>query len=150
MNLAEFEEKWKIEGKTEVGTIKCFLIAILEYLDGNEEAEKMIVLPMQENEINRVKYYLTTQFGRTKNIAASYLGGTPDNDYQYNYDNEVVILESQSKRGEDKSKIFIKSGGKDLPSPVHLQKDDQGYWKLINVSSIATGVQKSKSEKEEN
>ena len=46
MNIAEFEEKWKNDGKTEEGTIKCFLIGVLEYLDGNKDAEKMIAMTL--------------------------------------------------------------------------------------------------------
>lgn len=146
MNLAEFEGKWKKEGTTEEGTIKCFLIGILEYLDGNKDAEKMIAMTLPKNELDKnTKYYLTSQFSKTKNIAASYLGGTPDNDYKYSYDHKLEIA-SNSQREDQKSKIFVKSAGKASASPVHLQKNNQGYWKLFNVSSLATGVMKSKSE----
>ena len=148
MNLAEFEGKWNKEGTTEEGTIKLFLIGVIEYLDGNKDAEKMIAMTLPKNELDKnTKYYITSQFSKTKNIAASYLGGTPDNNYKYSYDNKIEIGK-QSNKGDKKSKIFVQSGGKASASPVHLQKNNQGYWKLFNVSSLATGVMKSKSEEE--
>jgi hypothetical protein len=48
----------------------------------------------------------------------------------------------QSKKGEKESKIFMQSGGKDNPTPVQLKKNKEGYWKLFNASSIATGVKR--------
>ena len=76
--------------------------------------------------------------------AKSYLGGTPENGYIYDYDHPIRILE-QSDRGDEESKVFVQSGGKDLPSPVHLRKNESGQWKLFNVSSLATGVRKPRS-----
>ena len=149
MKLAEFESKWKNEGKTEEGTTKLFLIGVLEYLDGNKEAEKMVAMTLPKNKIDRnIKYYLKNQFSKSKNIAGSYLGGTPENDYKYSYDHSLEINKKSSKKGDKESKIFVQSGGKASASPVHLKKNNQGYWKLFNVSSLATGVQKSKSEQE--
>ncbi len=148
MNLAEFEGKWNKEGKTEEGTIRLFLIGVLEYLDDNKDAEKMIAMTLPKNQLDKnTKYYLTSQFSKTKNIAASYLGGTPDNEYKYSYDSKLEIGK-QSDKGDKKSKIFVQSGGKTSGSPVHLQKNKNGYWKLFNVSSLATGVMKSKSEQD--
>ena len=75
--------------------------------------------------------------------AKSYLGGSPDNGYSYDYDHPIVIL-PQSDRGEDESKIFVQSGGKDLPSPVHLRRNAAGIWKLFNVivlTSVASGTE---------
>jgi hypothetical protein len=139
MDLAEFKTKWEALGTTEEGAIKCFLLAVLEHLEGNEEAEEMITMTLPHNEISsNVRYYLDSQFD--KHVAGSYLGGTPDNEYSYSYDNNVEVAEKSTKRGKKKSKIFVQSGGKDLASPVHLRKNKDGYWKLFNVSSLATGV----------
>ncbi len=148
MKFAEFESKWNELGTTEEGTIKCFLMGVLEYLDGNENAEKMIAMTLPKNKISsNVKYYLQYQFD--KHNTGSYLGGTPDNDYAYSYDNDPIIVEDSSKRGAKKSKIFVQSGGKDFASPVHLKKNKDGYWKLFNVSSLATGVKPLSSEKDD-
>ncbi|MFX1257139.1 MAG: DUF6935 domain-containing protein [Promethearchaeota archaeon] len=147
MDLAEFKNEWDKLGKSEEGAIKCFLIGVLEYQNSNKDGEKMIAMTLPENNISRdVRYYLGL-FNERKNIAQSYLGGTPENDYEYSYDNDIIIQEKGSKRGEKKSKIFVQSGGKSFASPVHLEKDKDGYWKLFNVSSLATGVVKSNKEK---
>ena len=43
---------------------------------------------------------------------------------------------------EKYSKLFIQSGGKDLPTPVALAKNKDGQWKITEFSSIATGCRK--------
>ena len=35
---------------------------------------------------------------------------------------------ANSNRGDQESKIFIQSGGKDMPTPVHLRKNNNGIW----------------------
>jgi hypothetical protein len=57
----------------------------------------------------------------------------------------TIKFVSSSKRGEKESKVFIQSGGKDNPSPVQLRKNDEGYWKIYEYSSLYTGVKPIKS-----
>jgi hypothetical protein len=73
-------------------------------------------------------------------IAASYLGGTPANKYAYSYGNNVVVDNRQTRRGDMETKLFVRSGGKDNSSPVALKKNNQGYWKVFEYSSLFTGV----------
>ena len=147
MEYQQFKQKWEQEwGKSELGAIKAFLIGVIEYLEDKDRGSKMIALTLPENYLqkdgtpgrNAFLEYFEKDGG---NSAKSYLGGTPDNDYQYQYDFHLD-MQANSEQGEWESKLFIRSGGKDNPSPVHLKKNQNGYWKLFNVSSLATGVKK--------
>ena len=75
-------------------------------------------------------------------IPCSYLGGTPGNHYEPNYAHQVT--EDKTYKGghreADKAKVFIRSGGKDMPTPVSLAKNNAGFWKLKEFSSIYTGI----------
>ena len=150
MNYQEFKENWEQEwGKSELGAIRAFLIGVIEYLDNPEEGSRMIVLTLpkqyldQDGSPGRDAFleYFSNDSG---NSARSYLGGTPENSYRCNYDYPIEMLVNSDK-GDQESKIFIQSGGKDMPTPVHLRKNNDGIWKLFNVSSLATGVKKVKS-----
>lgn len=147
MKYPEFKKQWEQQwGKTELGAIKAFLIGVIEYLDDPDEGRRMIALTIPGNYLNNdgtpgrnafLEYFIQDNGNRAK----SYLGGNPENNYQHQYE-YILRMESNSQRGEWESKIFIQSGGKDNPSPVHLKKNKDGYWKLFNVSSLATGVKK--------
>ncbi len=39
-----------------------------------------------------------------------------------------------------KGKTFVRSSGADSPRPVHLVKNDKGFWKATNWSSIEVGI----------
>lgn len=147
MDFTEFSEKWdSLWSRTEDGAIRAFLIGVIEYLEDPEKGGRMVALTMPDHYLNTdgtpgrdafLEYFMNDG----GSAAMSYLGGTPENGYVYDYDHPIRILE-QSDRGDIESKIFIQSGGKDLPSPVHLKRNDSGQWKLFNVSSLATGVKK--------
>ncbi len=148
MKLAEFEKMWNDLAKTEEGAVKMYCIAAIEHIEGNADAEKMAAITLPKNYLNKRGLLGNTEKYRFEhmkedggNAPKSYLGGTPDNNYAYSYDNEIVSL-PQSKKEEKKSKILIQSGGKDNPTANELKKNKHGYWKLFNVSSVATGVKR--------
>jgi hypothetical protein len=150
VDYQKFSENWEQEwSKSELGAIRAFLIGVIEYLDNPEEGSRMIALTLpdqylrQDGSPGRDAFleYFSNDGG---NSAKSYLGGTPENNYRFDYDHPMEILE-HSNRGEQESKIFIQSGGKDMPTPVHLRKNNDAIWKLFNVSSLATGVKRVKS-----
>ncbi|MCD4783740.1 MAG: hypothetical protein K8T10_07915 [Candidatus Eremiobacteraeota bacterium] len=152
ITLEEFKVLWEKEGKTPQGAVKCLLIAALETVkEGNKDGKKMwaMVIPKsqvkQNGEPENSHSFAMGQFARVIKgtkfrgaIAASYLGGTPENGYKYSYDNNVVIDRSNIK-GND-AKIFFKSGGKGFASPVRLRRNKHGYWKIFEYSSLYTGV----------
>ncbi|MBN2150471.1 MAG: hypothetical protein JW839_03390 [Candidatus Lokiarchaeota archaeon] len=158
MNYDEFKKMWDKEGKTEAGAIKCLLVAVLEtFKENNADGKRMwgLVLPKDQltpkGEPGSQHKTALSQFEKTVpgtdfkgGIAASYLGGTPANKYKSDYKASITLLPS-SKRGEKESKVFVQSGGKDNPSPVQLRKNDEGYWKIFEYSSLYTGVKPIKS-----
>jgi hypothetical protein len=158
MNYDEFKQMWDKEGKTEAGAIKCLLIAVLEtFKENNADGKKMWALTIPADQLTPKGEPGTqhktamSQFGQTVpgtdfkgGIAASYLGGTLANKYKPDYKMTIKFV-SSSKRGEKESKVFIQSGGKDNPSPVQLRKNDDGYWKIFEYSSLYTGVKPIKS-----
>ncbi|NVM27452.1 MAG: hypothetical protein HWN65_01310 [Candidatus Helarchaeota archaeon] len=152
MNLSEFKKLWDKLGTTEEGAIKCYIIGAIEYVNGNDDGEKMCAMTIPKNYLNKKgllgpsEKYLLTHMKEQPDTPKSYLGGTPENDYAYSYDNDLVVLENKSQRGEKSSKLFIQSGGKDFPTPVRLRKNKHGYWKLFSTGSIATGVKETEDD----
>jgi hypothetical protein len=159
MSLAQFEALWASEGKTPEGSVRCLLIAALETVkENNREGRKMwgMVLPKNyvdgKGEPDQTQRLAIDQFSRQVKgtsfkggIAASYLGGTPENGYTYSYGNKVEVDARQSRIGDEEAKLFVRSGGKDNPSPVILKKNKDGYWKIFEYSSLFTGVKPIKS-----
>jgi len=148
MNYAEFEAKFNEEAKTEEGAVKMYIIAAIEYIEGNNEAKKMVSLTLPKPSLNSAgmpgssEQYRLDHMKEDINIPRSYIGGTHANGYSdFSLDYTITSL-PQSKKGEKESKIFIQSGGKDNPTPVNLKKNKFGIWKIFNISSVATGVKR--------
>jgi hypothetical protein len=41
---------------------------------------------------------------------------------------------------DTKAKVFVTSSGADTARPIHLLKNDKGFWKANNWSSLVVGV----------
>ena len=95
--------------------------------------------------LRRSAKYFIGQFKKNKNIARSYVGGTPQNGYKFDKDNLVMTVTKKQEYGKG-LKIFIDSGGKDMDTPVQIAANAQGQWKLLEYSSICTGVRKTVEE----
>ncbi len=160
MTLEEFTRLWETEGKTPEGAVRCLIIGVIETVkNNNPDGPKMwgMALPKQytdaEGNPDNSQRSARNNFSRVVAgtnfkgaIATSYLGGTPENGYQYSYDNKVTLDKRQGKVEESTAKIFVKSGGKDMSSPVQLRKNKDGYWKIFEYSSLYTGVKPIKSD----
>lgn len=85
---------------------------------------------------------------RSPNIARSYAGGHHQHDYALDATAPRVTLdESYSARAQGvdypqpgEAKLFVASGGADLPRPITLARNASGEWKVTNFSSLTTGV----------
>jgi hypothetical protein len=90
---------------------------------------------------------------RDPNIARSYCGGRHEHDYALDLAAPRVVLdEAYSARGQGvdyprpgEAKLFVASGGADLPRPILLARNASGQWKVTNWSSLTTGVRKPAS-----
>ena len=135
------------------GTIRLFLRVLNQLAMNKDEAMEMIPIFFPKNQLNESgttrsgfalrssDSYLVEQLLQKPNVVPSYLGGTPDNEYTPSGELEPVFIEGRpTVISEKEAKIFIRSGGKDNPTPVGLKRNKHGIWKIFNWSSIATGV----------
>jgi hypothetical protein len=156
-SFSKFKNEWEKNAGDPENTIMYYLIAALNIEKDQDLADAMMTVVVSKDDsledgsspsgrkLGRSAKYYVGQFLKNKNIARSYVGGTPENDYKISKDSltmTVVKTENQSKG----VKIFIQSGGKDMPTPVYLRKNNSGQWKLTNYSSICTGVKKTHHE----
>ncbi|MBD3405702.1 MAG: hypothetical protein GF411_06170 [Candidatus Lokiarchaeota archaeon] len=152
-DFKKFKSAWEKDADSPYNTIMYYLIAALNIEKDPDLANAMMTVVVSKNDsvedskspsgrkLRRTgaAYYIG-QFQRNTDIAKSFVGGTQENDYQIDEDKLVMtVVKEQDKRNKEK-KIFIQSGGKDNPTPVTLARNKSGQWKLIEYSSICTGV----------
>jgi hypothetical protein len=156
-DLDEFISKWNHVSSDPYKVIMLYLLAALNIEKNLDEAENMMTVIvskkdcLEDNEsptgltLGRSAGYFLRRFQDNPNIARSYLGGSPENNYQVNESNlELTVLREEEIN--ERLKIFIKSKGKDFLTPVQVQKNRDNEWKLVEYSSICTGVKKPLSE----
>lgn len=89
------------------------------------------------------------------NISRALAGGTHQQGYQ-DFDPAALRVEldrgySAGAQGVDyprpgEAKLFLRCGGADTPRPVTLAKNSSGCWKVINLSSLTSGVRRPAAE----
>jgi len=157
-NYEKFKASWKKNAAKPEQTILHYLNAALLAEENPKLADAMMSLIVSKNEcyddssspsglkLGRSAKYMLGQIQKNSNIARSYVGGSPDNNYEYDENRLTMTVVRRQNLADKKKKIFIDSAGKDFDTPTQLAKNKHGQWKLIEFSSIATGVQKPKSE----
>ncbi len=156
-SFSKFKSEWeKNEGKPE-NTIMYYLIAALNVEKDPKLANAMMTVVVSKKDCVKsgsspsglklgtsAKYFIG-QFKKNENIARSYVGGTNTNNYKFRKSSLIMTVVSKKDHGKG-VKIFIQSGGKDMPTPLQLRKNSSGQWKLTNYSSVCTGVKKTVEE----
>ena len=157
LSLAEFETLFQQEARTPEGAVKCLLVAAIESYGEpkNPDGLKMYGMCLPKNDAPGGEpprhAFFHSQWGKqagrngAKNapIPSSYLGGTPANHYTPDYNFRLTqhpTYKTAHKNTEDDVKIVFQSGGKDSPTPVRLKKNKHGIWKVVEYSSLYTGV----------
>jgi len=153
----KFRDSWEKDAGKPENTIMYYLIAALNIEKDPKLGEAMMTVIVSKRDTMEAggspsglklrpsaKYFIG-QFKRNKNIARSYVGGNPANGYKIDEDKLVMTVVKKDEFGKG-LKIFIDSEGKDFDTPVQLRKNNSGQWKLIEYSSICTGVQKTLEE----
>ncbi|NWF97196.1 MAG: hypothetical protein HXY34_13750 [Candidatus Thorarchaeota archaeon] len=156
-DFPKFKAAWEKDAGKPENTILYYIMAALKVEDDPELADAMMTVVVTKDDTlessnspsgyklrPNARYYIG-QFKKNPHIARSYVGGTPDNDYAYSKSSLKLVVTRVEDRGNDTLKIFIDSGGKDLDTPVTVAKNKSGQWKLIEYSSICTGVRPPKS-----
>jgi hypothetical protein len=156
-SFPKFKSEWEKDAGSPENTIMYYLIAALNVESDPELADAMMTVVVSKNDcledsgspsglkLGRSASYYIGQFQQNKNIARSYVGGTPANGYKIDKNALTLTVTKKGEHGKG-LKIFIDSGGKDLDTPVQLAKNNAGQWKLTNYSSICTGVQETLQE----
>jgi hypothetical protein len=156
-SFSKFKSEWEKDAGKPENTIMYYLIAALNVEKNPELADQMMTVIVSKKhciedsgsptglKLGRSAKYFIGQFKGNKNIARSYVGGTPQNGYKFNKDKLVMTVKKKQEHGKG-LKIFIDSGGKDMDTPVQLAQNSSGQWKLIEYSSICTGVRKTVEE----
>ena len=156
-SFSKFKSEWEKDAGKPENTIMYYLIAALNVEKDPKLADAMMTVVVSKRDcledaksvsglkLGRSAAYYIGQFYGNKNIARSYVGGTNTNNYKII--TKELTMTIVKKQDQAKSvKIFIQSGGKDMPTPVTLAKNNEGQWKLTNYSSICTGVKKTVQE----
>ena len=156
-SFSKFKSAWEKDAGKPENSIMYYLIAALNIEKDPKLADAMMTVVVSkkhsiasgsspsELKLGKSAKYYIGQFKKNPNIARSYVGGTNTNKYKFSKSSltmTVVRKEPQAKG----VKIFIQSGGKDMPTPVYLRENSSGQWKLTNYSSICTGVKKTVEE----
>lgn len=144
MDISAFEARFAAEG-ADPAAVVALLAEAMFALESDEQtgtAMMKVVLSKRLNpreEIRRLR--------ANPDIARSYLGGTPEGEYQdaavdkFRLDGEY----SARAQGVDypepgQAKLFVACGGADRPRPIQLARNNAGLWKVVNFSSLTVGV----------
>lgn len=156
-SFSKFKSAWEKDSGKPENTIMCYLIAALNIEKNPDLADAMMTVVVSKKDcmddggspsglkLGRSAKYFIGQFKKNKNIARSYVGGTPQNSYKYTKSKLTLTVVKKQDHGKG-LKIFIDSGGKDLNTPVQLKSNSAEQWKLVEYSSICTGVRKTVEE----
>ncbi len=161
----KFKASWEKDAGEPENTIFHYLIALLNIERDVKIADAMMSILVHKDrtiedlmspsgrKLGRTQRYYLFHTKENPDVPKSYLGGTPDNDYEINKSRlKMTLLKItplRRKRGPPSVKLWIKSAGKDNPTPTQLSKNKHGQWKIIECSSIITGVRPSKEEEED-
>lgn len=166
--LQDFQARFEVEGKSPKGAIRMLFLALLELEKAPALAEAMVTVVYNGKRLTaqsgsptgfvlgNSERFILDQMKQRPEIVHSYLGGTPDKNYM-NFDatgntilfppNGAIIGGLQvnnTLEGNAEGQIYIKSQGKDTPTPLRLERNNQGLFKVDpgSVSSVAIGVKK--------
>ena len=153
-DLVAFKALWERHADDPAkGPFLC-LLAAYEYVHGNKsKGESMLTVTLSDVwkdpksptgfKLSVSDRTLFEQIAESPQIVDSYLGGTPNNDYRVDPTHLVMTVLSE---GHDKDwcTVTIQSAGKAFSTPCNMGKDGTGRWKLLQIASMATGIQKAK------
>ncbi|TFF84821.1 hypothetical protein EU523_01150 [Candidatus Heimdallarchaeota archaeon] len=157
-----FKKSWEKNASDPIQSVYHFLIGAYNYLQDKQLGEEMLTLVLSTKHNKKDKSSasgfrlgpsnkrLIGELMKDENIIKSYLGGTYEKDYE-DFNEKKPVMQYLYTREDEAQKdkylsIFIQSGGKDLPTPVSLGKNNEGQWKVVEFSSVSTGCRKPMSE----
>ncbi len=161
----KFKAAWEKDAGEPENTIFYYIIALLNIERDKKIAAAMMSILVHKDQTKedlmspsgrgllRTQAYFLFHTKENPDVPRSYLGGTPENDYEIDTKalkmTVLKIQERKPKRGPIQAKVWIKSAGKDNPTPTSLACNKHGQWKILECSSIITGVRESVQEEED-
>ena len=142
---------------TPEGGATMFIVALKIYTKNPDVGSKCLVIAtdrsrlttgdvykgfqLMKTDMNRIKL----QMERYPYIPNSYFkGSTPKNGYKFNYPGKMTFSSNaySGNKAEGNFKVFVKCYGADSPRPIKLVKNNKGFWKAKEWSSIIMGMRK--------
>ncbi|MHA1211423.1 MAG: DUF6935 domain-containing protein, partial [Candidatus Heimdallarchaeota archaeon] len=156
-DFKKFKSAWEKHADDPAQSVFYLVIAALNYsVDDKVLGDAMATIPLAKTHNEKVEFTpsglklgpsnrkLFQYMRNDPNIAKSYLGADYTNDYAFNAKKlEMKVLATVIDSGQ--ASVIIQSGGKDNPTPIKLAENKNGQWKVIEFSSLATGVRKPSS-----
>lgn len=146
---------------TPEGGAVVFIVALAMYQENPSVGEQCLVIAVDRSKLSPGSVYkgfaldgismsrLKEQVKRYPYIANSYFkGATPENGYKTILPTSVELSENahSGDRSGDEFKVFVKSYGADSPRPISLVKNNKGFWKPREWSTIIMGIVPAKVE----
>ena len=144
---------------TPQGGAAMFIIALKMYKENPEIGKQCLVIAADRSRLQKGDVYknfqiFSTDMNRIKRQTESYpyvvdsyfKGANPSNAYKTKLPYKLKFS-SNAYSGNIKDgnfKIFVKSYGASSPRPIRMIKNNKGYWKAKEWSSIIMGIQKPK------
>ncbi len=162
--FAAFKTRFEAEGKDPAAVTRLLVEGMLMLEQDAELGSQMMALVYSKKNLELapdapagVRFRRTDDSVRrllaNVNIARSYCGGTDQNGYGEFAPSRIELDTgySAARQGIDypapgQAKFFVKCGGADTPRPVTLARNNAGYWKVTNFSSLTVGVKQPAAE----
>ncbi len=143
--------------KSPQGGVAMFVLALKLCVDNPSVGEQCLVIAVDRSRLQQGSIYKGFQLFSSDNnrvkrqlnyypyVVNSYFkGANPENGYTATLP-YVFNFSSNAYSGDKKVgkfKIFVKCYGADSPRPIKLVKNNKGYWKAVEWSSIIMGIKK--------
>lgn len=152
--LQDFEHLQKGAVTPERGAT-LLILAMLVFEDYPDEAEKMVIAAITDNNLNitddgtrslmpHMKDHLHKRLAQDPNIARSYVeGATPQNRYALPQGQGYTFRFSRnrlSQVSDTEVRVFVATSGQSSPRPVSMRLQPDGIWKAEEASSLFVGV----------
>jgi len=142
---------------TPEGGATIFLIALKTYAENPELGKQFLVIAADRGSLQAGSVYkgfalgkssmqlIKSQMTKNKKIPNSYIqGSNPENGYSVKAPFEYKYKSNPYSGDPAKGlyKIFVFCSGADSARPITLKRNNKGFWKASNWSSVLTGIKK--------
>ena len=167
-NFDGFKAEYQKQATTPRGAAHMLFEALVAGLEQPDHAESYLTLVLRSDELSvsatsptgyvlgGTSKFMLQQIQAKPHIVYSYIGATPETDYQnwnpasWQIDvpehgstvGQIVVDNSAEKPDAATGRIYVRSAGKDSPTPINMDRNRDGVWKIQNssLSNLATGV----------